>query len=187
MNKKDTIFAVICGLSVAWIGTDFLNKGAPFGSWILFIILPMLSVVGLWLVELIGKKMIFVHQAGKFALSGTFADVIDIKVFQFLFWLAPFSLFFKGVSFLAAMAIKYAANKFWAFEKHGSEGIKKELAWFSAVTLIGLAIDVVSFYYFTRMAIAIPKKQWVELCIIFAAVMAAVWNFIGYKFIVFRK
>jgi len=179
MNKKDIFFAIICGLAVAWVAADFIGGY----EWIVFVILPLLSVIGLWLVDLIGRKFLFVHQAGKFALAGALADVIDIKVFQLLFWLVPFSLFFKGVSFLVATGIKYWANKHWAFEKH--EG--GQIAQFFLVTLVGLAIDVMAFYFISRISTGITVKLWVELSIILAALITAVWNFIGYKFLVFKK
>jgi putative flippase GtrA len=120
-------------------------------------------------------------------LSGAFADVIDIKVFQFLFLFAPFSLLFKGISFLVATAIKYLTNKHWSFQKHDKDGISREVVWFFLVTLVGLALDVYSFKYFDMIRTVIPANLWQELSIIFAALVAAVWNFLGYKFLVFKK
>ena len=186
MKKQDINFAIICGLSVAWIALDFLGT---YG-WSFFIILPILSVVGLWIAELLGKKFVFIHQAGKFALAGVFADVVDIKVFQFLILYAPFSLFFKGVSFLIAIAVKYWANKHWAFEKPGNDGIHKEIAKFLMVAVIGLLINVAAFYCATKIIhpqFGISASLWTEIGIIFAALVVAIWNFLGYKFIVFKK
>ena len=80
MKKIDIIFAVICGLAVAWIAGDFLPK---YGI-VFYAILPVLSILGLWIVEIVGRKLLFLHQSGKFALVGAFADVVDIKVFQLL-------------------------------------------------------------------------------------------------------
>ncbi len=183
MNKKDIIFAIICGLSVAWIMVDFLGRiGLYF-----FIIFPVLSVLGLWVTEYLGKKYPFIKQSGRFFLVGSFADVIDIKIFQLLFFIAPFSLFFKAISFLVATFVKYWQNKYWAFEKADKNGIKKEAFQFFAITLIGLGINIVSFYYFGKISIGLPQHIWQELCIIFAALTAALWNFLGYKFIVFKK
>jgi hypothetical protein len=34
---------------------------------------------------------------------------------------------------------------------------------------------------------SIQTKIWEELSIILAALVAAIWNFLGYKFIVFKK
>jgi putative flippase GtrA len=179
MRRIDILFAAICGLAVAWIAVDFFGQYA----WVSFIILPILAVLGLRLADFLGQKIPIVRQTGKFVLSGALADVIDIKVFQFLFWLFPISSLFKAVSFLIATFIKYFTNKHWTFEKH--EG--GEVVVFFFVTLIGLAIDVVSFYYFSKISAGIPTKLWTELSIIFAALTAAVWNFLGYKFIVFKK
>ena len=183
MKKIDVFIAVICGLAVAWIAADFFGKY----SWIFVIVLPLLSIIGLWLAELIGKKILFIHQAGKFVLVGAFADVIDIKVFQLLFLFAPFYSLFKSISFIAAVVIKYLANKHWAFQKHEKDGSGWEAAQFCLVTSIGLIIDVVSFYYLKKIQTGISTVLWVELSIIFAALITAVWNFLGYKFIVFKK
>jgi len=186
MKKNDIIFAIICGLAVSWLTVDF------FGTYglIFIIIFPLLSVLGLWITEVIGKKIPFIHQAGKFGLAGAFADVIDIKVFQLLFWLVPFSLLFKAVSFLIATFAKYWLNKTWAFHNGFLPNGKKpytEAAIFFLVTLVGLGINVVSFYYFGKIKVGLPVNTWTELSIILAALVSAIWNFAGYKFLVFKK
>lgn len=183
MNKKDIFFSIVCGALVAWIAVDFFGKL----GFIFFIIFPILSVLGLWITDKIGKKYPFIRQSGRFFLVGSFADVIDIKIFQFLFFLAPFSLLFKAISFLTATFIKYWWNKYWAFEKIEKEGIKKEAAQFFAITLIGLGINVASFYYFSIIDAGLPVQTWQELCIILSALISAIWNFLGYKFFVFKK
>lgn len=184
MKKNDIIFAIIAGLAVAWITVDLLGK---YGL-VFFIIFPLLSLIGLRIAELIGKKFLFAHQAGKFALAGTFADVIDIKVFQLLFFLFPFySLLYKAISFLAATFVKYWWNKYWAFEQREKDGNKKEAFKFFLVTLVGLAINVASFYFFVKIETGLPNNIWTELCIIFSALVSAIWNFCGYKFLVFKK
>ena len=119
MNKKDIIFAAVCGFAVAWIALDLLEKYAGIYSWLFFIALPVLAVFGLWVAELISKKYTFIRQIAKFSLAGGFADVFDIKTFQLLFWLAPLSaelsLIYKAISFLVATLIKYFSDKYWTF------------------------------------------------------------------------
>ena len=200
MKKFDIIFAIICGLAVAWVALDFFGI---YGS-IFVIIFPILSIIGLYITELIGRKLLFIYQAGKFSLSGAFADVIDIKVFQLLFFLfavagyplgleagvVPLFLTIKAISFLVAIFIKFWINKHWAFEKPQKDDIKKEAIQFFFVTIAGLALNVGSFYFFTKIIgaqFSMPIKIWTELSIIFAALTAAAWNFLGYKFIVFKK
>jgi putative flippase GtrA len=183
MTKKDIIFATVCGLSVSWLAFDFFGK---YGL-IAIIILPILSIIGLWVVELIGKKLLFVHQAGKFALAGAFADVVDIKVFQLVFLFLPFSLPVKAISFIVGTFVKYFSDKHWAFEKPDKENMHKEIAKFFLVAMVGLGINVVSFYFFSKMEVILPAKIWQELSIILAALVTAIWNFTGYKFLVFKK
>jgi len=135
-----------------------------------------------------GKKFKFVDEAGRFFLVGAFADVIDIKVYQLLFFVLPFSTFIKAISFLVATLIKYWWNKGWAFFKEGAESkhTPKEILLFFGVTLIGLLLNVASFYFFDKIETGLEPKLWTEVSIILAALVAAVWNFLGYKFLVFK-
>lgn len=188
INKKDIIFAAICGLLVSWLAIDFLGKL----GFIFIIIFPILSVLGLWLTIYIGKRVKFVDEAGRFFLVGAFADVIDIKVFQLLFFFLPFSIFIKAISFLVATLIKYWWNKYWAFENLEHNGPKKiifdgQFAVFLVVTLVGMGLNVASFYFFDKIETGFAPKLWTEVSIILAALVAAVWNFLGYKFLVFKN
>jgi len=183
MRKIDVIFAIICGLAVAWIASDFFNKY----KWLFLFVLPILSIIGLWLTDLIGKKMLFARQAGKFVLAGAFADAIDIKVFQFLFLFIQFSILLKAISFVIATFVKYYSDKHWTFEKHENDHAKREMAYFFLVATVGMAINVVSFYFFGKIRTGLADKIWTEMCIILAALVTATWNFCGYKFIVFKK
>jgi putative flippase GtrA len=211
MKKIDFIIAIAGGLAVAWVVGDFL-KGfsiSGFYTLIFFIILPIFSIFCLWLAYLIGKKLLFVLQIAKFVLSGALADVVDIKTFQFIFFLFPNSIIIKTVSFLVATFAKYWLNKYWAFGSAvnggvlGSLGglqedfkgsIKKEtlieVAQFFFITLAALLVNVASFFYFTKILgpqFQIPEKIWTELSIILSALVAASINFLGYKFLVFKK
>lgn len=199
MKVIDIIFALICGGVVAWIAVDFL-KGYEVDvgiyRWFLPWILPIVSLICLWLAYLIGKKLLFVFQAAKFFLVGVLATIIDLKFFEFLIWVF-FSFFSvnavmtsKAISFLVATFAKYWGNKYWAFEKNGKENLGKEIIKFFTVAFIGLIADVGFFFYFTKILgpqLGAPLEVWVKLSVILAAIAAAAWNFLGYKFIVFKK
>ncbi len=198
MKIVDVIFALICGWAVAWIAGDILRgMELEIGWWIWFIhwILPITALFGLWITYLLGKKFIFIFQAGKYFLIGAFSAVVDIKIFQlstliFGIFALTLPLIAKTISFLMATLVKYWGNKHWAFLKLETDGIIREIIQFFAVTLVGLAIDLSAFYYFTAILgpqYNIPVVVWRDLSIIFAALAAAVWNFAGYKFFVFKK
>jgi len=200
MNKKiqDSIFAGVTGFAVAFIFADFLQATKFSGfAWHLFWLFPVLSIVCLEIANQIGKKITFIDEAAKFFLVGAFSAVIDIKVFQFSAWTLGLIIFVsplvsKSISFLVATVVKYGGNKIWVFEKNGKDGIKREVIQFSIITLIGMAIDVSVFYCLSRQspwasADATHLQIWTEVSIIIAALVAALWNFLGYKFWVFKK
>jgi putative flippase GtrA len=183
MTKKDIIFSVVCGLSVSWIAIDFL------GIWgLIFVVaFPIMSIIGLWIFEKISKKYPFFLQLGKFGLAGAFADVADIKIFQLFFLFLPFSMTCKAISFFAATIIKYFSDKYWAFEKYEKHDMHKEMAKFFMVAIVGSVINVASFFVFSKIETGLNPYIWQEVCIILAALVTAIWNFSGYKFIVFKK
>ena len=199
MKVIDVIFALICGRIVAQIASDFLQGyGIQIGyyKWFLYFALPILSLFFLWLSYLVGKKLLFVFQAAKYFLVGVFVTIIDLKLFEFLVWI--FSLSFtaaspivsKGISFSISVFIKYWGNKHWTFEKPEKDGIRREIFQFIMVTIIGIVIDVGAFFYFIKITgpqLGTPEDVWIKLSVILAALVAAIWNFVGYKFLVFKK
>lgn len=199
MKVIDIIFALICGRIVAWLAHDFL-KGygieISYYKWLLYYALPIISLACLWLAYLIGKKLLFVFQAAKYFLVGIFVTIIDLKLFELSVWVFSLSLtpispmISKGISFLISTYIKYWGNKHWVFEKPEKDGIGQEIFQFVIVTVIGLGIDVSSFFYFIKIMgpqFSTPTDVWVKLSVIFAALVAVIWNFLGYKFLVFKK
>lgn len=198
MKKIDIILALIIGEIVAWFFFGILkNLEVEIGilSLALLILFPILSVLGLWIAFLIGKKFLFVYQIAKFFLIGALATVADIALLNLLFWIFGiatgiyFSVF-KGVSFLIATSSKYLGDKFWAFEKMEKVGMRKEFSQFFAVTLGGLIINVGVASYIVNVfgaQFGISEKIWANIGAIIAAFSTIIWNFIGYKFLVFKK
>ncbi len=199
VKVTDIIFALICGRIVGFLISDFLKEwGIHIGLYyglVLWVVLPFISLLCLWLASLIGKKFLFVFQAAKFLLIGASATVIDLKLFELLAWLLAFIIPFgllvsKGISFLAATILKYLGNKYWAFGKHQRENLKGEIIKFFAVTLTSLVLDVGAFYYLTKIMgpqFNLSVVVWIKLSVLLSAVFAALWNFLGYKFLVFEK
>jgi len=176
--------------------------------------LPILAFIGLWISYLIGKKFLFVFQAAKFLLIGVLATLADLSAFKFLgvifLGTAFTNLVFKGASFLTATFAKYWGNKFWAFEKMEKEGMGdevslprslpsssssvktsmvKEITQFFVVTTIGLGINVGIFSLIVNKIgpqFGTPLATWNTIGVLIAAIVVSVWNFLGYKFFVFK-
>ncbi|KKP32948.1 MAG: hypothetical protein A2312_00755 [Candidatus Staskawiczbacteria bacterium RIFOXYB2_FULL_32_9] len=195
MKKFDVIFSILCGILVAELINNFYGFSLGIFGWILFLILPAASILCLQLVENIGKKYLFVFQAGKHVLVGVFATIVDLKSFLFLAWIFPqlyllSSIIIKTFSFILAIIIKYVGNKFWTFQKNEEGVSKKEFTKFLITNLIGLTIDVLVFYFLTKVIspqFGVLFVIWEKLSVLISAVLAGIWNFCGDKFFVFKK
>jgi putative flippase GtrA len=203
MKKADIILALISGEGVAWIAYSLL-KGAEVESilgiaissllWTLFIIFPILSLFGLWIGYLIGKKYLFVFQVAKFLLIGVLAVLVDLGVLNVLMSLFGIAagwgfVLFKAVSFIVATFSKFWGNKFWAFERAETKKMGRELLQFYVVTLVGMAVNVgVASFVVNSVGpqFGLNLQVWANIGAIVAAVAGAAWNFLGYKFVVFK-
>ncbi len=204
MKKEDTILAIVTGLVLAWFMMSLIKSagvnqvmGVSLGllTWILFLTLPVLAVFCLWIAELIGKKFPFVFQLAKFLLIGALATLLDLGVLNLLITIFQkaeglvFSVS-KGISFLVATFAKYWANKFLAFEQKEMAGVEKEFAQFFIVTFIGLGVNVGVASLVVNVVgpqFGLPPQVWASVGGIAAAFAGFAWNFLGYKFIVFKK
>ena len=201
MKKIDIILALITGEGVAWLvlgllkGFKDIEVEAKFLEIILPIFLPILSLVALWIARLIGKKFLFVFQIAKFLLIGILATLFNLVILNFLMWVSginrgwPYSVFI-GIAFILATVAKYWGNKFWAFEKSEMVGVGKEMTQFFVVTLVGLGINVGIASFVVNVIgpqLGASPVTWANIGAIIAAFFAAILNFLGYKFIVFKK
>jgi len=198
MRKIDIILALITGEATAGLFYILFKDsatGIEFFGLILAILLPILAILGLWLSWVLGKRFLFIFQAAKFLLIGILATLVDLGVLNLLMWLSGterglFYSIFKGISFVVATCAKYWGNKFWAFEKREMAGVGKEFTQFFLVTLIGLAINVAIASLVVNTIgpqFGLSEKIWANVGGIIAAIIGSLWNFIGYKFIVFRR
>jgi len=198
MKKIDIVLALVTGEVAAWLFYAILKNlelEIKFLWLILVVLLPILTVAGLWVAWYLGKKFLWIFQAAKFLLVGVVATLVDLGVLNLLMLGSGiatglyFSIF-KGVSFIVATCSKYLGDKFWAFEKMEKAGMRKEFGQFFAVTLVGLAINVGIASLVVNLfgsPFGMSEKLWANIGGIIAAFAAGIWNFVGYKFIVFKK
>ncbi len=200
MKKVDIVLALISGEVIAWFFYSIL-KNLDLGvevnylSWILAISFPLISLFALWIASLLGKKFLWIFQIAKFLLIGAMATLVDLGVLNILIMVSGVAVgfsysVFKGISFIVATAAKYFGDKFWAFEKMEKSGMGKEFSKFFLVTLIGLAINVGAASLVVNMIgpqFGMNDKIWANIGGVVAAFVGFAWNFLGYKFLVFKK
>lgn len=199
MKKIDIILSAVTGEGVAGLFLWLLKNSSfhfPFLNWILPISFPLLAILAVYIAEIIGRKFLFVYQLAKFLLVGAFFAVFDLIVLNFLIaWLGISKeeilkyAFFVAFSFVVATVFKYFANKYWAFEKREKERMEKEFTLFFFVTAISGIIQISFASVFFRIFVGLKISDILagNLGKIMGIVIASAWNFLGYKFFVFKK
>ena len=174
------------------------------------IIFPIVCAVCLFIAYLIGKKIAIIYQIAKFVLIGGLNTLVDwgiltllIFIFRSSFgilsadtWITVFSLtiafysLYKAISFVIAATNSYLWNKFWTFKRESTEKVGKEFLQFLIVTLIGFLINVgiaSGIFKMISPLAGLNADQWAIGAAVVATAVSMIWNFIGYKFIVFEQ
>jgi putative flippase GtrA len=157
-----------------------------------FIIAPL----ALWIAKLISNAshgLRGLYQFAQFAAVGTMNSFIDIGIFNLetaLYGTAFVSngLFavFKAISFLFATTNSFFWNKFWTFGAHEKTSAK-ELSGFYGVAVVGWFLNVGA-ATFTKAIGPVDSKAWIDIVAPLVGIAVSfIWNFIGYKFWVFKK
>jgi putative flippase GtrA len=201
MTKKDILAAAIIGELNAWlfiliariVDLDFplVNSLMKFFP----LLLPILAVLGICIASWIGRKFLFVFQFAKFILTGTLNTFIDLGIFNVLMWCFGVNVglilsVFKGISFSVGVTNSYFWNKFWSFGQKEIKPGPKEFSKFYLFTGIGFLLNVSIFsliIYFIAPLFGLQEEIWANVAAILAGICVCAWNFLSYKFIVFKK
>lgn len=199
MNKKDIISSLIIGEACAIIFLIIMSPAIeiPIVMRIknfLPIILPLLSLFGIWFVSLFKEKMPIIFQAGKSFLVGILNTFIDLGILTLLmncfntFNGALFSIF-KGISFSGATLNSYFWNKSWTFKKKNSDQTLKQTSQFYLITAGGFLINLAISSFIVNVIFpqfGLSQEAWAYVGAIIAVFFGFIWNFVGYKLIVFK-
>jgi putative flippase GtrA len=138
------------------------------------------------------KKIVI--QFLKFAAVGFLNTAIDFGVLNILLFATGVqsgaALFILNIiAFTAATTNSYFWNKFWTFRDKGS--IRPvQIGQFLTVSVIGALINssvVYAISTFIDPLFGLSPTVWVNVAKIVATGFSFIWNFAGYKFIVFKK
>lgn len=204
IKKTDLLLSLVIGLlsvlMIIFVGGNLSAENSFFGLIAnyykyLFVVFPLLCVSSLLLCRLLTKTFgYFFYQMGKFALVGGFNFLLDIAILNSLIFATgavkgfPQSGF-KAVSFIFGAVSSYLLNKHWTFQPKSNSDASKEILRFAAISFVGLAINVGADYVFVNIIDNFWEMKpmlWAQFSAVMAAVVAMSWNFIGYKFFVFK-
>lgn len=194
-------------LSRALINPEAYDKFSGL-LYLLPIVLPIVCAVCFYIAFLISKKIPVIYQVAKFALVGGLNTLVDWGILAFLiFFFRKFFItepegvlfivfsvtiifysLYKAISFVLATLNSYIWNKFWTFKRQASESVSKEFTQFIIVSIIGFLINVgiaSGIFKFMAPVGGLNSDQWGIAAAVVATAISMIWNFLGYKFIVF--
>lgn len=212
MPKKDYWLGFLSGFLISLMFMPVLAIAQPeLYIKLRMAIIPFFVIgtpLGLAVAHLIGKKIPIIWQMGKFFVTGVLNVLIDFGVLTILtvflknyfqinstdvlfsfgvLVMTTYSIY-KAVSFTFANVNSYLWNKHWTFEKNS--GKKSEFGQFFAVSIVGFIINVAaaSFVFnYIHPAFEMGPEQWGLIGAAFGSIVGLFWNFLGYKFLVFKK
>jgi putative flippase GtrA len=202
LTGKDLLFGgingLIFGLLLPIVLRDFnITNQPPYLITALFFVI--LAVVGVYIGYQLSKIKQFFFQLAKFGATGAANFALDIGVLSVLIFIffpqenatipTLFYASFKATSFIVANINSYLWNKFWSFQDNDKKNTLKEFGKFILVSSIGLAINasVATLTNSLQGTVGIDPKTWAAISAIVASVVGMGWNFLGYKFLVFKK
>lgn len=199
--KKDYIISIIVGLvTVLFVLPSLRNM--EFGGWlfvvVLFFVVPVLWVIGLFLGKFLSKWLSFIYQFAKFVIVGFLNTAIDFGVLNILSMMTGLTSGFLvgGVNipgFTLAAINSYFWQKFWVFKKKEVQGEKtnySDFITFVAVVLVGVFINggiVVLLTTYIHPFGGLSPERWLNVAKIIATAVSLIWSFLGFKFLVFKK
>lgn len=194
-SKNDLISSIILGFIIGIFTPLILQnvgKTLPLQNYY-FAIFPVLTLIGVWISYLIGGRLPVIIQIAKFGVVGVANTVIDFGILNFLS--ARFHIY-SGVevsplnvaSFSVAVVNSYFWNKYWTF-KGGQGKTGKQFVEFIIVSVIAIFINTGLVYLITLVppVAGISEARWLNVAKLIATFASLVWNFLGYKFVVFKE
>ena len=154
----------------------------------------LLAPLALWLLNYWSHFLPFLKQFAKFAAVGSLNFILYLSALNFLIALTDKTggihfIIFTSVSFLIVATNSYLWNKFWTFQSDTPLCVREYIK-FAAFTLIGFLINVSVASFFNNFIgplQGINPKIWANISALIAVLSAFIWNFLGYKHIVFKK
>ena len=212
LTKKDFLLGTLAGLLIGLLFLPVLNAAKPdlFLKINLYVIpfFLIMTPAGLFVANILSKKITVIWQIAKFGVTGILNALVDIGILALLTWLMrdslgidsesiiisaiPFITFYslyKALSFVIANINSYYWNKYWTFKKD-EETEKSNFSQFFIVSVIGFIINVIAASIVFKLVIISPAISTDQAGLIGAmagSILGLVWNFAGYKFIVFKK
>lgn len=200
MNRTDIGASLIIGevaaLLMVFIGRALkLPVGISELLWFLPFVFPLATLAAMAIGTSLGRRVPLVYQLTKFSLVGGQNFLIDLGILNLLIAVTGVSAGFtasiwKALAFIVAVSSSFLWNKFWTFRSLSTERAAAQFAAFLVVSGLGLGLNV-GVFSFINDGIGpqggLGPALWASVAAVVAAAIGLAGNFVGYKFIVFRR
>jgi len=213
-GKKDYLLGLLAGILIGLLLLPILKNAKPSlyeTVWLMVVPFFAISVpLGLIVASFIAKKIALVWQLAKFLVIGVMNTLVDIGVLALITimvandvnhasetaWFSMASLvityysLYKAISFIIANINSFFWNKYWTFGSENRSRATHQFFQFFLVSLIGFAINVIIaslVFGSLSSAGAFTVAQAGLLGAATGSIIGLAWNFVGYKFFVFKK
>jgi len=147
------------------------------------------------------KQYPVIGQFVRFGLIGGLNTGVDLVILNILMILSGFNegiayTAFKTISFCTAATFSYFMNKRWAFKDNSKTNQIQKFSQFFIVSLIGAVVNVtvatlIVTYVKPAMGgvliIPLNATLWGTVGALGGTAFGLIWNFFGYKLLVFKK
>lgn len=199
LSPKDVFFAAINGLIFgALLPFTLTNLSVSMSAakgLVIAIAFSVLAAIGVVIGYFLSRIASFFFQLAKFGAVGAANFAIDIGIYNLLIFFSGVSAgfavdMFAGISFVVAVTNSYFWNKWWTFKKTDTKNSGKEFAQFLTVSIIGFFLNVGILHLVVNVIGpmgSIKPTVWANIGKATASICVLAWNFLGYKFWVFKK
>lgn len=198
MNKTDYAIALLIGF---FVGIFAIPTAVNLGlrNIVLVLAIPWVGAVaigaGVWIGAALARKISFLAQFSRFAAVGLLNTAIDFGILNLLSRASGITagLIVGGVNlpgFVVAVFNSYFWNKLWVFKDRGPEPFFADFPKFIMVTGIGVLINsgiVIGLTTYVGSSIGLEGGLALNIAKMAATILTLIWNFVGYKFFVFRS
>lgn len=131
----------------------------------------------------------------RFAIIGGINTLVDFAILNALSWVTGIYsgdgiIILNIISFTVAVVNSYFLNKRWAFQDPSGGAGSRKFTLFLAVSVIGAMINTATVRIITTNVdpvLGLAPELWLNAAKAAATGLSLIWNFVGYKFWVFRK
>ncbi len=203
MTKKDFQLSLIIGGAVGILCQPIISNFSAGIESLSTVPLSELRVIAfsvflfgapsaLYVFYLLSRFITVFYQFAKFASVGVLNSFVDIGIFNletFLYGILPGAYIFAGfkaISFLVATTNSFFWNKYWTFNSKGTVNAS-ETSKFYVIAVVGWILNVSAFTIVNGMphSASLTPKQWANVAVLCGIAAAFLWDFFGYKFLVF--